>query len=157
MVGLVTIDQEEPLAIRVIAPDTSPLVGTKMTFSAERTRISVEWADCPEGREANGVSSSRHTGMGIICGDTTRDYLAALRRRMHDEARTDSTEGRSSRYPSRARGAKRKGPSKRTEPVRVDRTELPSSAWRQICRTKNPEQKGDKFTLSLRRAETHEA
>ncbi len=45
LVGLVTIDQEEPLAIRVIAPDTSPLVGTKITFLAERTRISVEWAD----------------------------------------------------------------------------------------------------------------
>jgi hypothetical protein len=44
LVGLVTIDQEEPLSIRVIAPDTSPLVGTKIVFSADGTQISVEWS-----------------------------------------------------------------------------------------------------------------
>lgn len=44
-VGLATIDREEPLSIRVIAPDTSPLVGTKIVFSAEQTQISVEWSE----------------------------------------------------------------------------------------------------------------
>jgi hypothetical protein len=44
LVGLVTVDEEEPLSVRVIAPDTSPLVGTKILFSPDRTRIRVEWA-----------------------------------------------------------------------------------------------------------------
>ena len=44
-VGLVTIDQESPLSIRVIAPDTSPLVGTKIIFTEDRTQASVEWQD----------------------------------------------------------------------------------------------------------------
>jgi hypothetical protein len=44
-VGLVTIDQESPLSIRVIAPDTSPLVGTKIIFTEGRTQASVEWQD----------------------------------------------------------------------------------------------------------------
>lgn len=42
-VGLVTIDQESPLSIRVIAPDTSPLVGTKIVFSEDQSRLMVEW------------------------------------------------------------------------------------------------------------------
>ena len=41
--GLVTIDKEEPLSIRVIAPDTSRLVGTEITFSSNRRQITVEW------------------------------------------------------------------------------------------------------------------
>lgn len=45
LVGLVTVDREEPLSIRVIAPDISPLVGTDIVFSADGTRISVAWAD----------------------------------------------------------------------------------------------------------------
>ena len=42
-VGLVTIDHESPLSVRVIAPDTSPLVGTKIVFSEDRGQVSVEW------------------------------------------------------------------------------------------------------------------
>jgi hypothetical protein len=44
-VGLVTIEQESPLSIRVFAPDTSPLVGTKIVFTEDRTQASVEWQD----------------------------------------------------------------------------------------------------------------
>lgn len=54
LVGLVAIDGQEPLSIRVIAPDTSPLVGTHIVFSAEGTRISVEWPDWRNaGRESD--------------------------------------------------------------------------------------------------------
>jgi len=42
-VGLVSIGKEEPLTVHVIAPDTSPLVGTKMVFSGDRKEIVVEW------------------------------------------------------------------------------------------------------------------
>jgi len=43
LVGLVTISKEAPLSIRVIAPDTSPLIGTKIVFSADRKEAEVEW------------------------------------------------------------------------------------------------------------------
>jgi hypothetical protein len=43
LVGLVTIAREEPLSIHVIAPDTSPLVGTKIVFSSDRKEIKVAW------------------------------------------------------------------------------------------------------------------
>ncbi len=45
LVGLVTIDRDDPLSIRVIAPDTSPLVGTTISFSSDRQSIRVEWQD----------------------------------------------------------------------------------------------------------------
>jgi len=44
-VGLVTIVRDHPLTIRVIAPDTSPLIGTTIVFSADRREIFVEWRD----------------------------------------------------------------------------------------------------------------
>jgi hypothetical protein len=52
-VGLVTIGQEIPLSIRVIAPDTSPLVSTKISFSEDRRQIVVEW---PAWQRASGTT-----------------------------------------------------------------------------------------------------
>lgn len=43
LIGLVTIAKDEPLSIHVIAPDTSPFVGTKIVFSSDRKEIKVEW------------------------------------------------------------------------------------------------------------------
>lgn len=42
-IGLVTIDKEAPLSIRVIAPDISPFIGTRITFSDDRRHLAVEW------------------------------------------------------------------------------------------------------------------
>ena len=48
-VGLATVDEEEPLSVRVIAPDTSRLVGTKIVFNRDQSDIVVEW---PKGGRA---------------------------------------------------------------------------------------------------------
>ena len=56
-VGLVTIDSEKPLSIRVIAPDTSPLVGTKITFSDDNRQIAVDWSPL----QRPGMSANRPT------------------------------------------------------------------------------------------------
>ena len=45
LVGLVSIDNVEPLSIRIIAPDTSPLIGTVIVFSQNRKEIKVKWMD----------------------------------------------------------------------------------------------------------------
>lgn len=44
-VGLVTIERESPLTVVVIAPDTSPLVGSAFAFSADLKTVVVTWAD----------------------------------------------------------------------------------------------------------------
>lgn len=45
LVGLAAVDRDQPLSIRIIAPDTSPLVGTTITFWTGETRVTVDWAD----------------------------------------------------------------------------------------------------------------
>ena len=57
-VGLITIDQEVPLSIRVIAPETSPLIGTTITFSEQRRQITVQW---PAWQGTAGTSSRSTT------------------------------------------------------------------------------------------------
>jgi hypothetical protein len=42
-VGLVSISKNDPLTIHVLAPDTSPLVGTVIVFSENRNQIEVDW------------------------------------------------------------------------------------------------------------------
>jgi hypothetical protein len=42
-VGLVSIAQEAPLTVRVIAPDTSPWIGSQIVFSADRSSLAVDW------------------------------------------------------------------------------------------------------------------
>lgn len=44
-VGMVTVTRDTPLTIFVVAPDSSPLVGTVITFSGDRKTVSVEWHD----------------------------------------------------------------------------------------------------------------
>ncbi|WP_221033322.1 hypothetical protein [Actomonas aquatica] len=44
-VGLVTVSRESPLTIRILGPDTSPLVGTEVVFSDDREFVSVDWQD----------------------------------------------------------------------------------------------------------------
>lgn len=44
-VGLVTVSHESPLTIRIVGPDTSPLVGTEIVFSGDRDIVSVDWQD----------------------------------------------------------------------------------------------------------------
>ncbi len=44
-VGMVTVTRDTPLTIFVVAPDTSPLVGTVIKFSADRQVLAVEWQD----------------------------------------------------------------------------------------------------------------
>lgn len=45
IVGLVSINTEEPLSIRIIAPDTSPLIGTIIEFSENRKDIAIKWSN----------------------------------------------------------------------------------------------------------------
>ena len=44
-VGLVTVTRDTPLTIFVVAPDTSPYVGTVIKFYENRQRIEVEWSN----------------------------------------------------------------------------------------------------------------
>ncbi len=43
MIGLVHIGREQPLTIRVVGPDTAPLVGTSIVFSADKRTITATW------------------------------------------------------------------------------------------------------------------
>lgn len=42
-IGLMNVEKRKPVVIHVIAPDTSPLVDTKILFSADNTEIQVQW------------------------------------------------------------------------------------------------------------------
>ena len=42
-IGLMNVEKRNPIAVHVIAPDTAPLVGTKILFSADKSEIQVQW------------------------------------------------------------------------------------------------------------------
>lgn len=42
-IGLLNVENRNPIVVHVIAPGAAPLVGTKILFSADKTEIQVQW------------------------------------------------------------------------------------------------------------------